>query len=104
MGAITVWAPNATAVRIRIGGRDQPMTAAGDGWWSGSDLPPDTDYAFVLDDEDEPLSDPRSRRQPDGVHGPSRTYDEAASPAGPGIPRGPYPPTPTGPVATSRQQ
>ena len=78
MGAITVWAPNATAVRIRIGGRDQPMTAAGDGWWSGSDLPPDTDYAFVLDDEDEPLSDPRSRRQPDGVHGPSRTYDEAA--------------------------
>ena len=78
MGAITVWAPNATAVRIRIGGRDQPMTAAGDGWWSGSDLPPDTDYAFVLDDEDEPLSDPRSRRQPDGVYGPSRTYDEAA--------------------------
>jgi maltooligosyltrehalose trehalohydrolase len=74
---MTVWAPNATAVRIRTGGRDEPMTAAADGWWAGPELAPDTDYAFVLDDEDEPLPDPRSRRQPDGVHGLSRTYDEA---------------------------
>jgi maltooligosyltrehalose trehalohydrolase len=78
VGVITVWAPNATAVRIRTDGQEQPMTAAGKGWWTGPDLASDTDYAFVLDEEDEPLTDPRSRRQPDGVHGPTRTYDESA--------------------------
>ena len=33
---------------------------------------------FWLDDDDTPLPDPRSRWQPDGVHGPSRVYDHAA--------------------------
>src|SRR5689334_2605313 len=73
-----VWAPNARAVRLRTGGSDEPMQASAEGWWIGPDLPPDTDYAFVLDDEDEALPDPRSRRQPGGVHGPSRTYDQHA--------------------------
>jgi maltooligosyltrehalose trehalohydrolase len=73
-----VWAPNASAVRLRSQGRDEPMRAEADGWWSGPELPPDTDYAFLLDDSDEPLPDPRSVRQPEGVHGPSRTYDQSA--------------------------
>jgi maltooligosyltrehalose trehalohydrolase len=73
-----VWAPNARTVRIRAGGGDKPMAAAADGWYTEVALPPDTDYAFVLDEEDEQLTDPRSRRQPEGVHGPSRTYDESA--------------------------
>ena len=50
-------------------------TAAGG---TGRTLPPGTDYAFLLDDDDEPLPDPASRWQPDGVHGPSRVYDQAA--------------------------
>jgi maltooligosyltrehalose trehalohydrolase len=54
------------------------MRPAADGWWTGPDLPPGTDYAFLLDDGDEPLPDPRSRRQPEGVHGPSRVYDDTA--------------------------
>ena len=33
---------------------------------------PGTDYAFLLDDDEPALPDPRSRWQPDGVHGPSR--------------------------------
>ena len=78
MDAIELWAPDARAVRLRASGVDTFLAAAPDGWWSGPELPSDTDYAFVLDDEDEPLTDPRSHRQPSGVHGPSRTYDEAA--------------------------
>ena len=41
-------------------------------------LAPGTDYAFLLDDGDEPVPDPASRWQPDGVHGPSRVYDQDA--------------------------
>ena len=77
MVAIEVWAPNASAVRLRAHGTDTRLVAGQGGWWTGPDLPPDTDYAFVLDDVDEPLPDPRSRRQPTGVHGPSRSYDDA---------------------------
>ena len=35
---------------------------------------PGSDYAFLLDDDPTPLPDPRSPRQPNGVHGPSRVY------------------------------
>jgi maltooligosyltrehalose trehalohydrolase len=56
-----------------------PMQAEG-AWWRGPDLPPGTDYALVLDDDPQPIPDPRSRRQPDGVHGWSRVYDAGAHP------------------------
>ena len=52
------------------------------GWWS-VDVPTehlDTDYAFVLDGSDEELPDPRSRHQPHGVHGRSRTVDFSGFP------------------------
>ena len=39
-----------------------------------------TDYAYLLDDDDRALPDPRSAWQPDGVHGCSRIYDHAAYP------------------------
>jgi maltooligosyltrehalose trehalohydrolase len=56
------------------------MTHGDRGWWSvtvsGSHP---IDYAFALDD-DEPLPDPRSRRQPQGPHGASRTFDVTAVP------------------------
>src|SRR5690606_33161077 len=32
------------------------------------------DYGFLIDDETVPRPDPRSRRQPSGVHGLSRTW------------------------------
>jgi maltooligosyltrehalose trehalohydrolase len=78
MTVIRVWAPNVSAVRVRAAGADTPLRPEPDGWWSGPDLPPGTDYAFLLGDSDEPLPDPASRRQPDGVHGPSRVYDQDA--------------------------
>src|SRR5699024_3961775 len=36
------------------------------------------DYGYLLDDADTPRPDPRSRWQPDGVHGLSRSFDPAA--------------------------
>jgi len=79
---IVVWAPRASRVRVRTGGDDLPMRPApdGDGWWLGPDLPPGTDYAFVLVDSDQARPDPASRWQPHGVHGPSRVYDQDAYP------------------------
>lgn len=72
---ITVWAPNATAVDLDVDGDRTPLSAADGGWWRHEPgLPPGTDYAFVLDGEG-PFPDPRSAHQPDGVHGPSRTFD-----------------------------
>jgi maltooligosyltrehalose trehalohydrolase len=57
------------------------MAPSSDGWWSPAEpLPaaagdPYTDYGFILDDDVHDYPDPRSRRQPGGVHEDSRTYD-----------------------------
>jgi maltooligosyltrehalose trehalohydrolase len=71
-----VWAPERARVRLVLDGETHGMAAADDGWWR-LDIPArdDADYAFLLDDDDTPLPDPRSRHQPQGVHGPSRRYD-----------------------------
>jgi maltooligosyltrehalose trehalohydrolase len=72
----SVWAPERARVRLLTAGEVHPMTRDPHGWWhteaSG------TDYAFLLDDDDTPLPDPRSAWQPAGVHGPSRRYDQHA--------------------------
>lgn len=65
-----------------IGGADPPheLTPADDGWWRReiSGAGPGTDYAYLLDDDPTPLPDPRSRRQPQGVHGPSQLFNADA--------------------------
>ena len=38
----------------------------------------EVDYGYLLDDDEAPRPDPRSRRQPDGVHERSRTVDAGA--------------------------
>ncbi|MDA0640139.1 malto-oligosyltrehalose trehalohydrolase [Nonomuraea ferruginea] len=73
-----VWAPNATAVEVLVLGERRGMSAGTDGWWS-LDVPDavhGTSYAYVIDG-DGPYPDPRSRRQPEGVFGPSAVYDHA---------------------------
>ena len=81
MKRFEVWAPRADRVELWAQGRVSAMAATGGGWWSLvlDDLPPECDYAFVLDGE-APRPDPRSPRQPYGVHGPSRTIDHARFP------------------------
>ncbi|MBO0703260.1 MAG: malto-oligosyltrehalose trehalohydrolase, partial [Candidatus Dormibacteraeota bacterium] len=71
-----VWAPEATSPQIEVQGRRLGLAAAGGGWWeSPLDLAPGTAYAFRVDGDDA-LPDPRTRRQPWGVHGASAVEED----------------------------
>ena len=72
-----VWAPEARSVVVRLGAGDLDLERADDGTWSAQ-LPasPGDDYRYVLDGG-EPLPDPCSRAQPEGVLGPSRVVGVA---------------------------
>ncbi len=75
-----VWAPKASTVSVQVDGAVVPMVVRADGWW-GAEVPhtgAEVDYGFLVDDAEQPLVDPRSRRQPTGVHGLSRTFDLTA--------------------------
>jgi maltooligosyltrehalose trehalohydrolase len=75
-----IWAPEPESVTLVADGRKYAMRRRDDGWWSAGDAPAagEVDYGYLLNDETIPLPDPRSRRQPEGVHSLSRTYDPAA--------------------------
>ncbi|UXA20305.1 malto-oligosyltrehalose trehalohydrolase [Mycobacterium sp. SMC-4] len=65
----TVWAPLPEQVRLDVDGVLHPMQRGDDGWWrTVVAARPDARYGFVLDDDPKVLPDPRSARQPDGVH------------------------------------
>ena len=76
----TVWAPNADTMTLLADGRKLPMSRGDSGWWhvQHAQLTDDIDYGYLIDDAETPVPDPRSRRQPDGVHGLSRTFDADA--------------------------
>ena len=79
MISFRLWAPNANQVEIRIGSDLFGMTLSESGWWV-TEIPitkAGIDYAFVLDGG-EPVPDPRSPWQPNGIHGCSRTLDHGA--------------------------
>ena len=79
MTDFAVWAPLPKLVRLDVDGTVHDMTAD-DGWWRASvDCAADARYGFLLDDEPEVLPDPRSPRQPDGVHERSQLWDPAAA-------------------------
>jgi maltooligosyltrehalose trehalohydrolase len=72
----SVWAPAAHRVAVRAGGRDHPLTDSGSGWFEAEvqGVRDGDTYALVLDG-DRVRPDPASRRQPEGVHGPSALFD-----------------------------
>jgi malto-oligosyltrehalose synthase/malto-oligosyltrehalose trehalohydrolase len=81
----SVWGPRPGSVTLLVDGRRVPMERESDDWWRpvvGPFDPPlpdgEVDFGFLLDDDPTPRPDPRSRRQPDGPHGLSRTFDAAA--------------------------
>jgi maltooligosyltrehalose trehalohydrolase len=56
-------------VRLDVDGSLYDMTRADDGWWRADvDARADARYGYVLDEDPKVLPDPRSARQPDGVH------------------------------------
>ncbi len=81
---VSVWAPGAKQVRVHTGPPEaraiadlEPRASSDrDGWWDGPRLDHGTDYAFEIDGRG-PFPDPRSSRQPYGVHGFSRVFDSA---------------------------
>ena len=75
-----VWAPRPDLVRLDVEGTLHDMKRAEDGWWrAGVEVAPDARYGFVLDDDPKVLPDPRSPRQPDGVHERSQLWDAASA-------------------------
>ncbi|MEV0948782.1 malto-oligosyltrehalose trehalohydrolase [Rhodococcus sp. NPDC049939] len=75
MRTFEVWAPAPDTVRVVVDGRRHNMTPLPDGWWSADiDAAPDARYGFLLDDSETMLPDPRSPRQPEGVHAPSQLH------------------------------
>ncbi|HKI42808.1 MAG: malto-oligosyltrehalose trehalohydrolase [Mycobacterium sp.] len=78
MTEFRVWAPKPDLVRLDIDGQVHAMTRSDNGWWHADvDAAPHTRYGFLLDDDDTVLPDPRSARQPDGVHERSQLWDPA---------------------------
>jgi maltooligosyltrehalose trehalohydrolase len=70
-----VWAPNAERVAVRIAGRDHDLPEEGEGIHAARVAAAHgDDYGYVLDGRD-PLPDPASRWQPEGLRGPSRVVD-----------------------------
>jgi maltooligosyltrehalose trehalohydrolase len=82
-GAFDVWAPAATRLRLSVGDAVVEMRRGDGDWWTPDGPVPDptegeVDYGYLIDDTDTPRPDPRSRRQPAGVHQRSRTHDPAS--------------------------
>jgi maltooligosyltrehalose trehalohydrolase len=80
MHVFEVWAPRARTMEVKTGDKKFPMEKKPRGYWSAAveEAGPGTDYAFVIDDVEPALPDPRTQWQPYGVHGASRVVDHAA--------------------------
>lgn len=73
----SVWAPLAERVELEFRGARLPLRPAGAGWWEvEAEAAAGDRYGYLLDG-DGPFPDPRSRLQPDGVHGLSAVYDHS---------------------------
>lgn len=81
---LRVWAPKAHHLTLHLTGEDRrlemvPLRDSGErverGWWvSPIPLEPGARYLLSVDDQP-PFPDPRTRRQPEGIHGPSEIVD-----------------------------
>ncbi len=81
-----VWAPDRKKVTLLLetAGRtgEYELKRLGDGYFSAtiSGAKPGDQYSYLLDEQPKSLPDPRSRYQPDGVHGPSQVVDSQVFP------------------------
>ena len=73
-----VWAPDAAAVDVVLGGRTIALTRETDGYFSNEAVGQAGDrYGFRVDGSEKLYPDPASRFQPDGPHGLSQIVDPA---------------------------
>jgi maltooligosyltrehalose trehalohydrolase len=80
MTEFRVWAPKPGLVRLDVDGEQHPMTRSDDGWWHATiETSPDARYGYLLDHDPTVLPDPRSARQPDGVHARSQLWDASGA-------------------------
>jgi len=78
MTLFRVWSPEAHGIDLLLGADRLKMTAGRDGWWSvEAQAGAGATYTFSVDGS-EPLPDPRSPSQPEGVFGPSALVDQSA--------------------------
>jgi maltooligosyltrehalose trehalohydrolase len=76
MREFSVWAPNPENVRLDVNGDEYPMIRASGGWWRTTvNAESNARYGYLLNDDSKVLPDPRSARQPDGVHARSQLWD-----------------------------
>ncbi len=76
---LSLWAPLAKKVAVIVDGDRHPMTEGSDGRWEAQVSVEDgAEYGFLIDDDDTVVPDPRSRRQPNGVHDLSQHFDHTA--------------------------
>ncbi len=80
MHRFRVWAPRAKRVSVLVDGERHAMEREPRDWWAATveTAHAGSRYGFLLDDDDKPVPDPRSARQPDGVHGLSELVDHSA--------------------------
>ncbi len=80
MHRFRVWGPRAKRVSVVVDGERYAMTSEPRGWWAATveKAHAGSRYGFLLDDDGKALPDPRSGRQPDGVHGLSELVDHSA--------------------------
>ncbi len=72
-----VWAPRASTLTLEVNGERCTMHRDDRGWWIADRRMSDGDrYGFVVDGRG-PFPDPKSQRQPAGVHGLSEVVDHA---------------------------
>lgn len=75
---IRLWAPGDDVVElVTAAGREPMVRDASDPDYVELHVPEGTDYRISIGGRD-PFPDPRSAWQPEGVHGPSRAFDESA--------------------------
>ena len=87
-----LWAPEAKRVDLVLGERRIPLERVADGYWqTDASVEKSQGYLFSVDGS-APIPDPRSRWQPEGVHGPSHVLEAATLRGeGPGIDFQPVP-------------
>ena len=79
MHHFSIWAPRVDSIAVKTADGVYPMTRGERGWWHAdvTSAGDNSDYAFLVNDDPTPYPDPRSARQPYGVHGSSRVVDHS---------------------------